>query len=290
MAAALAASGVAAGTIGQPQFEDVYDALGQAEAFEPVGSFTGTTSTGSYAASGVYLGDGWVVTAAHVVDSAESLAFTVGGETYEAQAWAYHVDWDPNDVLAGADIAMVYLGDDLNLDVDAALLYTGETQDLVGELAVSTGYGLTGTGASGYDPASGTDTKHAGTNTIDMIYGDDVLISDLDSGAGWHSPTGSSSPTTLEYLIAPGDSGGGVFVYDDNLDDWALAGINSFGLGLDGETDSDFGDLSGQVSIAYYDDWVYQVMTLGDDGLDSDALDGVYGDAVFSFALTPEPS
>ena len=58
-----------------------------------------------------------------------------------------------------------------------------------------------------------------------------VLLSDFDnpnnaSDSSW----GSSTPLPLEYLIAGGDSGGGLFINVDGID--LLAGVHSFGWGL----------------------------------------------------------
>jgi hypothetical protein len=272
-----------AGTISQPWKADAHATLAQADPFASVGQIAGQSAASAYSASGVYLGDGWVLTAAHVVDTATGLDFTIDGQTYSAEAWAYHADWDPADVTAGADLALVKLTGDVGDTHDAATLYTGSEE--VGSLGVSVGYGLTGTGRSGYDPASSTE-KRAGTNVIDGVYGDDVLISDFDSGRFWDNSLGSSNPTALEYLIAPGDSGGGLFIYDPTLADWTLAGINSFGYGPDGQADSDFGDLSGQVRVSSYDDWIADTMT-ADLTLSFQILSGTYDQAVFF--VVPEP-
>ncbi len=270
-----------AGTVADPNEFTDHEALANDEAFDSVGRFIGATETSAYSASGVYLGDGWVLTAAHVVDEATSLSFEIGGATYEAEAWAYHADWNPADIVSGADIALVKLAGDAAPPITGATLYTGSEEDLLGAVGVSVGYGVTGTGATGYDPASSTE-KRAGTNTIDLVHSDDVLISDLDSGWWPHNSTGSSSVTDLEYLIAPGDSGGGLFVYDQVLDDWVLAGVNSFGYGVDGVADSDFGDLSGQISVAYYEDWILDILAAG--LTDAASLNGVVATVI------PEPA
>jgi hypothetical protein len=272
-----------AGTISQPWKADIHESLATADAFASVGQIQGQSADAAYSASGVYLGDGWVLTAAHVVDAATGMDFTLDGQTYSAQAWAYHADWNPADVTAGADLALVKLSGDVSDTHDTATLYTGT--DEVGALGVSVGYGLTGTGSSGYDPNSSTD-KRAGTNTIDAVYGDDVLLSDFDSGRYADNRLGSSNPTALEYLIAPGDSGGGMFIYDETIADWSLAGINSFGYGLDGAADSDYGDLSGQLRVSSYDDWITETM-MADLTLSSEILSGTYDQAVF--LVVPEP-
>ncbi|MEM6855213.1 MAG: trypsin-like serine protease [Planctomycetota bacterium] len=275
---------VEAGTMKHAGYDDIHQLLAQADPFESVGQISGTTTTSSYTGSGVYLGDGWVLTAAHVVDQASELDFDIDGQTYTAEAWAYHSDWDPSDVAAGADIALIKLTEDVSTGIDGATLYTGT--DEVGSLGISVGYGLTGTGLTGYDTQSSLD-KRAGTNVVDEVYGDDVLLSDFDSGYSIHNSTGSSDATILEYLIAPGDSGGGLFIYDESINDWSLAGINSFGLGLDGEADSDFSDISGQTRVSSYDDWITDVMAQ-DLTQSSATLNSLYSEAVFT--VVPEPT
>ena len=283
LAAAVLTPAAEAGTMQSPAYDGIHQSLAQAEPFDSVGQISGTTGFSSYSGSGVYLGDGWVLTAAHVVDQASELAFDIDGQTYTAEAWAYHSDWDPADVTAGADIALIKLTEDVSTDISAATLYTGT--DEVGSLGISVGYGLTGTGLGGYDTDSSMN-KRAGTNIVDEVYGDDVLLSDFDSGRGFHNATGSSQATGLEYLIAPGDSGGGLFIYDASIQAWSLAGINSFGLGLDGEADSDYGDISGQTRVSYYDDWIYDIMAQ-DLTQSSATLNGLYSEAVFT--VVPEP-
>src|SRR5262249_25441582 len=67
----------------------------------------------------------------------------------------------------------------------------------------------------------------AGTNTIDAFnQNGKLLLADFDSGSA--SSTGTAIPTVMEAMIAPGDSGGGLFV-TNGLGQMVLAGITSFG-------------------------------------------------------------
>jgi hypothetical protein len=113
------------------------------------------------------------------------------------------------------------------------------------------GYGATGTGATGDVTFDGL--KRAGQNMIDAVAitpgkENRILLSDFDSGLASDNSYGSAVPHALEAMIAPGDSGGGLFIpcgsagYADDC----LAGITSFGWGrLDGDPNSDFGDVGG---------------------------------------------
>ncbi len=69
--------------------------------------------------------------------------------------------------------------------------------------------------------------------------------------------SGNATPLALEGLIAGGDSGGGDFVTIDGVN--YLVGVNSFVSASDGKVDSDYGDISGVVSVSDYVDWIEQI-------------------------------
>jgi hypothetical protein len=54
----------------------------------------------------------------------------------------------------------------------------------------------------------------------------------------------------MEFLIASGDSGGGLFI------DQKLAGINSCVMTTDGHTDSNHNDESGHTRISQHINWI----------------------------------
>src|SRR5262249_11160997 len=62
---------------------------------------------------------------------------------------------------------------------------------------------------------------------------------------------GTTARTAMEAMIGPGDSGGGLF--DKN---GMLLGITSFIWGLDGNANSDYGDVGGWTNVASYYDWI----------------------------------
>jgi len=92
--------------------------------------------------------------------------------------------------------------------------------------------------------------------------GDGVTISsgivfvDFDRpGVPGESVTGSVTPLALEYLSAPGDSGGGLFVTEG--DNTYLFGLTSFGWGItDGVANSDYGDLAGFTVARPFQSWI----------------------------------
>jgi hypothetical protein len=69
---------------------------------------------------------------------------------------------------------------------------------------------------------------------------------------------GSSRPLNLEYLIAPGDSGGGVFIRSGGKE--LLAGINSFVEADIGPLDSGHGSISGHTRVSVFNRWIDNVL------------------------------
>lgn len=86
-------------------------------------------------------------------------------------------------------------------------------------------------------------------------------MSDFDSGLASDNSYGSAMPLTYEGMIAPGDSGGGLFVPCGSITSYSddcLAGITSFGWGrLDGDPNSDFGDVAGYTRVSPFLSWIY---------------------------------
>jgi hypothetical protein len=113
-------------------------------------------------------------------------------------------------------------------------------EDELDKICSISGYGSTGTGITGavkYD-----DKKRAGSNKI-MEVTDHLLKCDMSR----------QNPTSLEFLIAHGDSGGGLFI------DKKLAGINSF-VASDDKPDSSFGDESCHTRVCKYKIWLEENM------------------------------
>lgn len=253
-----------AGSIRHDVEDSLYMNLGNSSAYASVGRFMGTTPTSSYSASGVLIASNWVLTAAHVVDQATSLNFTIGNTVYSSTQWIAHSNWDGN-ASHGYDIALVKL--DTNVSgIVAAQRYKGTNE--TGKVATYVGYGMTGTGLTGATTFDAQ--KRAGQNVIDggirVGKTTGILLSDFDNPlSSSDNSYGSSTPLGMEYLIAPGDSGGGVFIQENGID--YLAGINSFGWGkLDGNPDSDYGDVSGATRVSIYNKWIDSIIGTTSDG------------------------
>ncbi|MEJ1340225.1 MAG: trypsin-like serine protease [Candidatus Sedimenticola sp. (ex Thyasira tokunagai)] len=167
--------------------------------------------------------------------------------------------------------------------------------DVDGTEFTMVGYGQPGDGYWGYYNDSGvTDVigpsfskKLVGGNIVDEIYTDDegggqseVWLADFDGYddffANDRNPNTDPSIDTLctyddicsswlsedvETIIGGGDSGGPSFIYDADLGEYLLAGINTFTIhGEDGYgwRAGAFGDLFGGILLNPYRDWIAQ--------------------------------
>ncbi len=247
-----------AGVIRADRSDLDYVGLGALPQYASVGQVVGATTGSGFYASGTLIAPNWALTAAHVVDSATDLTLTFGGASFAASNWVAHSKWDGN-LGKGYDIGLVQFETDIvaATGIDPASLYAGT--DELSRVGSAVGFGTTGTGLSGWTTFDGQ--KRAGQNVIDTLLqtpgkGNRVLLSDFDNPNGpSDSSWGSTSPLDLEYLIAPGDSGGGLFI--DVQGETMLAGVHSFGWGiLDGTPDSNYGDASGHTRVSSFIDWI----------------------------------
>jgi len=260
--------------------------LTMGSSFESVGKFIGRSGSSAYLGSGTLISDNWVLTAGHNVDSADSLSFSIGGQDYSASSWIAHPGWD-GDLMAGYDIALVQL-DAPVANIAPAERYSGFEE--MGAIATSVGYGKSGDGLSGAVSSAGT--RRAGQNVIDMVTqesGGRVLLSDFDNPLDFtDNKLGSAFALENEYLIAPGDSGGGLFI--DTEFGPMLAGVHSFGSATDGLVNSDYGDVSGHIRVSAFNDWIDSII-YGDpfgDGSTLEFADGLFANGVMS-SITPSP-
>jgi hypothetical protein len=269
LGAPLATAGVRRDDVADSEFL----ALAASALYESVGKFTYSIGANSYIASGVLISPEWVLTAGHVTGgnnylgggiSNMSFSLTTGNSVlnYAASEWITHLGWaaTAGNLFAGYDLGLVRLSSSVTA-VQAASLYLQETLQM--QPGTIVGYGSTGTGLTGFQ-AGTVGTKRAGQNMIDA-QGDGVTISssllfvDFDRpGVPGESSLGSSSPLALEYLSAPGDSGGGLFITQNSQT--FLVGVTSFGWGYtDGNANSDYGDLAGFTSTTANAAWISSV-------------------------------
>lgn len=153
----------------------------------------------------VVVGPRHVLTSAHVVKGRSGVTVLVEGVEFAVANVDIHEDYDSASP-GRADLAVCRVESDLPFDWFPRL-YAGDGEE--GQVCSLAGYGLTGTFATGYSVDDGL--RRAGSNVVDGVAGDLMSCS-----------AGTSEPTTLEFLITPGDSGGPLFIGSE------LAGIHSF--------------------------------------------------------------
>lgn len=184
--------------------------------------------------SGVVISENWVLTAAHVVDCMEDPFFTIGEKTHFVKKIIVNSEFDINKQMSNGDIALCFVEDRIIISVYPKL-YTDNNENE--KICGISGYGLTGNGKTGATHSDGK--RRAGSNKIILVE-ECLLFCDMSQ----------NDPTALEFLIAHGDSGGGLFI------DGKLAGINSFVACSDGKPDSNYGDESGHTRISKYKPWI----------------------------------
>lgn len=206
--------------------------------FECVGRIVGSYNDNKdFLASGVAIDSHHVLTAAHVVKNNFNCYFITQKKKICLSKVIYHKEF-VEEIYGKYDIAICYSEEDIGLTKYPKLYeYTDE---LTKKCDIS-GFGFYGTFETG---AKFSDYKRrAGTNIIDHIY-DDLLVCTP-------SKQESEDLTKLEFIIAIGDSGGGLFINGE------LAGINSC-LMSDTKTtnSSSYDDESGHTRISKYIDWI----------------------------------
>jgi hypothetical protein len=258
LALAIMACPVLAGTMRDDRNPQLYLSLGANPAYASVGSLLVKEGGTTFAASGVLINTSWVLTAAHCVDGATALTFSLNGQNYTGTRWLADPSWN-GDPLHGYDIGLIQLATPATT-VKPATRYTS-TREL-GQVATIVGYGKSGTGWTGGTTNDGK--KRGGQNTVDATAvgpakNGTVLLADFDS-PWWTtvSTMGSNKPLNLESLIGPGDSGCGLFL--DAAGGPQLAGIASYVQATDGKADGSYGDIAGFTRVSSFNSWIDSAM------------------------------
>jgi hypothetical protein len=208
-----------------------------AKDFHYIGKICGKDDKGvKYCASCVVISKRYFLTAAHVVENVVESKIVINDKEFCVEEIISHKDYSP-DKFGLNDIAIGYVKEDIGLEYYPELY---DKNDEVGKICSIAGYGLTGNFNTG---AMKSDNKRrAGSNIIDGINKQLLICSPskpLDKGR-----------TELEFLIASGDSGGGLFI------DGKLAGINSCVMTEKGSPRSDYRTESGHTRISQHIVWI----------------------------------
>lgn len=176
--------------------------------FKYIGKICGEyTNQTLFCASGVVIREDIILTAAHVVKGYKKARITIENKEYTINKFIWPDDFD-EDKFGTNDIAIGFVAEAIKLDFYPELY---DKDDELNKVCCISGYGLTGTFRTG---AIKDDSKRrAGSNIVEEI--DRQLLVCRPSK---HS---DKNITSLEFIIASGDSGGGLFI------DSKLAGINS---------------------------------------------------------------
>ncbi len=278
---------VQAGLIDDGEPDANYQSLAAQSQYDSVGvvRLNGTTVD----SSGILISPEWVLTAAHTIPS---------GNPQPADTWTFGsevrgIDFsirNPNftgQITDGFDVALHKLDSPITT-IAPTQLYTGTAASLIGQTLTYVGYGKSGTGSTGDTINAGT--KRAGQNVAEQlgytlnpgasqtVYSNQILFSDMDDSPGtpgvWGNPLGATNGINLEYLIALGDSGGGMFVEQGGQH--YVAGVHSTIFNFD-PSSLGYGDVMGSTTIEQSLAWIMNTINppaiTGD--LDGDGFVGI---------------
>jgi hypothetical protein len=192
-----------------------------------------------FAASAVVISPRWIITAAHVLKQKANVKIRIGEKEHLMKRLVMHSLFD-EEKIGQYDIAMAESEEEMKINFYPKLY---ESDDEVGRVASICGYGIYGTFETGSVHSDGN--KRAGANKIK--YSDDHVLFCFPAG---------SRKTNMDFIIAHGDSGGGLFI------DRKLAGINSFVSATDGKPDSNYGDECAHTRISIFLPWIRETMEL----------------------------
>jgi hypothetical protein len=201
--------------------------------------FDGESTVNLYTASCVIVSKTHVLTAAHVVANSKNwVVIADDGSQHKIVAMSLHPSFSSS-ARGRHDLAVGRTEEEFSLDEFPSLY---EQTDEMRRVSSMAGFGLHGTFETGQREHDGK--RRAGTNTIDAVDDGDTLVCSASR----------DGMTDLEFLIASGDSGGGLFIGD------SLAGIHSCVMAVRRRPNSSWGEESGHTRISSCLDWIRKEM------------------------------
>jgi len=200
----------------------------------PIVGVMGGSMNSQFRASCVVIDEYHILTAAHIVENTITQHVLYKNKAYPCSLIAIHGKYDSKKI-GHNDIAVARLQIPIKLDFYPELYTDTDEADKVCGLS---GWGHHGNFNSGWI-SKFDNTRRAGSNIVDGV----------DKNILKHS-VHTSKKTELEFLICPGDSGGGLFI------DKKLAGIHSYVYATDGKSDSDYGDVGCSTRVSDYVEWI----------------------------------
>lgn len=200
------------------------------------GFYEGPNGNIPYTGSCVLIDENHFLTAAHILYASLEHQVIFEQQKHDCIYITVHHQFVPNKKNGFYDIAIGKLSKPIKLNFYPELY---NQSDEIGKISSQAGYGFPGNFIKGYDKTITNNIRRAGSNIISQINNHLLICRNNDM-----------PHTSLESLITPGDSGGGLFI------DSKLAGIHSCVFSTDGTTDSDYGDESGHTRISNYIEWI----------------------------------
>lgn len=197
-----------------------------------------------YFASGVAYSDNIIITAAHVLSATKNQTISINNKNIDIDYIIIHSKYEAKN-FGYYDIGLIKLKEPIGLDWYPEL-YKEKNES--GKICSLSGFGMTGTFKTG--AVMSDKNKRAGSNIVDGI----------DRGMLICTPSINIKKTELEFLIAPGDSGGGLFIGNK------LAGIHSCIMANGHKAKSDYKTESGHTRISDHIQWIDNTVKLLQEG------------------------
>jgi hypothetical protein len=191
------------------------------------------------------IGPKTMVTAAHIVGGIDEIyVLSPDGKEIKVKYSAFPSLFKLEKTAERWDIAVCRLEEEIKLGFYPELY---RDKDEIEKVCSIAGFGATGNHDTGVTDRSLQ--KRAGSNVIDAIINEMLVCT-----------AGSERITSLEYLIASGDSGGGLFINKK------LAGINSNVATIykDQKADSDKNDFGCHTRVSNHAEWIDQCIEVFD--------------------------